>query len=97
MVFGLALAGWEYENLITPMGVPLVFTVTLFLAQMLYGFFIESRSLRSLTLQYRCQCLHRQSTYRLQHPYCPWTSGPLGSSCPPRSASYRTQRSPRLC
>ena len=51
-VFAIALAGWEHENLITPMGVPLLFTVSLFLAQMLYGFFVESRSLRSLTRQF---------------------------------------------
>jgi adenylate cyclase len=47
----LALSQWQ-KNLIMPLGVPLAFTLTLFLAQTLYGYFVESRRSRSLTRQF---------------------------------------------
>jgi adenylate cyclase len=42
---------WQ-QRAIVPLGVPFAFTVTLFLAQTLYGYFVESRRSRSLTRQF---------------------------------------------
>ena len=48
---GLALgfALWQYANFIMPMGVPVAFTLTVFLAQLLYGYFIESCKARDIS------------------------------------------------
>jgi adenylate cyclase len=46
-----ALSSWQAKAIV-PFGVPIAFTLTLFLAQTLYGYFIESRRSRSLTRQF---------------------------------------------
>ncbi len=46
-----ALAQWK-TYFIMPLGVPVAFTLSLFLAQTLYGYFVESRRSRSLTRQF---------------------------------------------
>jgi adenylate cyclase len=46
-----ALSQWQAGQ-IMPLGVPLAFTLTMFLAQTLYGYFVESRRSRSLTRQF---------------------------------------------
>jgi len=43
--FGL----WSGANFITPLGIPVVFTLALFLSQMLYSYFGESRGKREIT------------------------------------------------
>ena len=42
----LGFGAWSGAKFITPLGIPVVFTITLFVAQLLYGFFIESRRAR---------------------------------------------------
>ncbi|MBL6751489.1 MAG: adenylate/guanylate cyclase domain-containing protein [Nevskia sp.] len=48
-LIGLALFAWSEGNFIMPLGIPVVFTLALFLLQMLYGFFVESRGKREIT------------------------------------------------
>jgi adenylate cyclase len=48
MAFGL----WQYSNFIMPMGVPILYVLSLFLAQTMYGYFIESRRARNITRQF---------------------------------------------
>lgn len=45
-LIALAMAMWTGANFIMPMGVPLVFALSLFVAQLLYGRFVESRGRR---------------------------------------------------
>ena len=47
-VVGVALLAWSRFNLIMPMGTPMVFVVALFLAHLLFGYFIESRGKRNV-------------------------------------------------
>ncbi len=51
IVLGLAIGFslWHYANFIMPMGVPIAYTLTVFLAQLLYGYFIESRKARDIS------------------------------------------------
>lgn len=46
---GFNLAMWEYGNFIVPLASPLAFTLLLFGAHMVYGYFIESRGKRQLS------------------------------------------------
>lgn len=48
-LIGLALAMWSGADFILPLGVPVVFTLALFMAHLLYGYFIESRRARSIS------------------------------------------------
>ncbi len=48
-VVALAFGLWNAADFIMPLGVPLVFTSTLFMAHLLYGFFVESRGKRELS------------------------------------------------
>lgn len=48
-VVGLALGMWSGANFIMPLGVPVVFTLALFMAHLLYGYFIESRGKREIS------------------------------------------------
>ncbi|MFP5304696.1 MAG: CHASE2 domain-containing protein, partial [Gammaproteobacteria bacterium] len=48
----LALAMWSYADFIMPLGVPVLFTLTLFMAHLLYGYFIESRRARGIARQF---------------------------------------------
>ncbi|MGH8444487.1 MAG: CHASE2 domain-containing protein [Solimonas sp.] len=45
----LALLMWSGADFILPLGVPVVFTLALFMAHLLYGYFIESRRVRSIS------------------------------------------------
>jgi adenylate cyclase len=47
-IAGLAFALWSYANFIMPFGVPLVFTLSLVMAHLLYGYFIEARGKREI-------------------------------------------------
>ncbi|MGH8442080.1 MAG: CHASE2 domain-containing protein [Nevskiaceae bacterium] len=42
----MALWMWQYEDFVMPMGVPILYTLLVFLAQLLYGYFIEARRAR---------------------------------------------------
>ena len=42
-----AFALWSAARLIVPLGIPLVFTLALFLAHLLYGYFVEQRAARA--------------------------------------------------
>ncbi|WP_028007837.1 CHASE2 domain-containing protein [Solimonas flava] len=48
-LIALALALWQGADFIVPLGVPVLFTLTLFMAHLLYGYFIESRRARSIS------------------------------------------------
>lgn len=48
-VIALGFVLWSGANFIMPMGVPVAFTFCLFMAHLLYGYFIESRSKRSIS------------------------------------------------
>jgi adenylate cyclase len=48
-VTGLAFLAWNSGNLVMPLGVPIVFTLTVFLAQLLYGYFIETRRAQGIS------------------------------------------------
>src|SRR3546814_10945897 len=43
------MAMWSGANFIMPLGVPVLFTLALFMAHLLYGYFIESRRARSIS------------------------------------------------
>lgn len=45
----LAFSLWQFGNFVMPFGVPLVYTLMLYLAQLLYGYFIESRGKRQVS------------------------------------------------
>ncbi|HWY23349.1 MAG TPA: adenylate/guanylate cyclase domain-containing protein, partial [Nevskia sp.] len=47
----LGFAAWS-SNFITPLGIPVVFVLTLFLAQMLYSYFGESRRARDISKRF---------------------------------------------
>jgi len=48
----LGFGAWSGANFITPLGIPVVFTLALFLAQMLYGYFGESRRVRDMNKKF---------------------------------------------
>lgn len=48
-IAALAFSLWSYGNFVMPFGVPVVFTLALYLAQLLYGYFIESRGKREIS------------------------------------------------
>jgi adenylate cyclase len=48
----LAFLLWNAENLVLPLGVPLLYTVAVFLAQLLYGYFIETRRSRDISKRF---------------------------------------------
>ncbi|MDB5988519.1 MAG: adenylate/guanylate cyclase protein [Nevskia sp.] len=48
----LALVLWSNSHFIMPLGIPLVFVFALFLAQLLYGYFIEERYSRKISRQF---------------------------------------------
>lgn len=48
-VIALAFAMWSGADFIMPLGVPVVFTLVLVMAQLLYGYFIESRGKREIS------------------------------------------------
>ena len=43
---------WTSAHLVVPMGVPIVFTLAVFLAQLLYGYFIEARRSRDISKRF---------------------------------------------
>ena len=43
LVVGLAFLAWGSGNLVMPLGVPIVFALAVFLAQVLYGYLVETR------------------------------------------------------
>jgi adenylate cyclase len=51
---GVALSfyAWSAANIVMPMGVPITFTLVVFLAQLLYGYFIESRRSRDISKRF---------------------------------------------
>jgi len=51
---GVALGFWLWQsaNFVMPMGVPIVFTLVVFLAQLLYGYLIESRRSREISRRF---------------------------------------------
>ena len=51
-ITGLALWLWSAANLVMPLGVPIVFTLAVFLAQQLYGYFVETRRSREISKRF---------------------------------------------
>ena len=51
-LIALGFGMWSWANFITPLGIPVVFTLVLFLAQMLYGYFGESRLVRDMNKKF---------------------------------------------
>lgn len=51
-VVALGFGAWSGANFVTPLGIPVVFTLTLFLGQMLYGYFGESRRARDISKRF---------------------------------------------
>lgn len=49
---GLAFWAWNSGNLVMPLGVPVVFTLVLFLAHVLYGYFVETRRAQGISRQF---------------------------------------------
>lgn len=49
LITALAFGLWSGGNFVMPFGVPVVFTLMLYLAQLLYGYFIESRGKREIS------------------------------------------------
>ena len=49
LITALAFGLWSWGNFVMPFGVPVVFTLMLYLAQLLYGYFIESRGKREIS------------------------------------------------
>ncbi len=49
VITGLAFAAWISGDLVMPLGVPIVFTLIVFLAQLLYGYFIETRRAQGIS------------------------------------------------
>ena len=48
----LAFWAWNSGNLVMPLGVPVVFTLVLFLAHVLYGYFVETRRAQGISRQF---------------------------------------------
>ena len=48
-VAALSIGLWSGANFIMPMGVPIVFTLSVFMAHLLYGYFVESRGKREIS------------------------------------------------
>ncbi|HUS24807.1 MAG TPA: adenylate/guanylate cyclase domain-containing protein [Candidatus Binatia bacterium] len=46
VILALGFGMWHEAHLVMPMGVPMVFTLAVFLTQLLYGYFIETRRAR---------------------------------------------------
>ncbi len=51
-VIGMAFGMWSGADFIMPMGVPVAFTLSLFMAHLMYGYLIESRGKRKLSRQF---------------------------------------------
>ena len=51
-IVGLALTMWSGADFVMPLGVPVVFTLTLVMAHLLYGYFIESRGKREISRRF---------------------------------------------
>ncbi|MDM4770157.1 CHASE2 domain-containing protein [Solimonas sp. SE-A11] len=49
LITALAFGLWSWGNFVMPFGVPVAFTLMLYLAQLLYGYFIESRGKREIS------------------------------------------------
>lgn len=49
VIIGANLTAWQRNNLILPLASPLLLVLTLYLLNMAYGFFVESRAKRELT------------------------------------------------
>ncbi|HUR41305.1 MAG TPA: adenylate/guanylate cyclase domain-containing protein [Verrucomicrobiae bacterium] len=47
-----AFYAWSSANIVMPMGVPIVFTLVVFLAQLLYGYFVEARRSRDISRRF---------------------------------------------
>jgi adenylate cyclase len=52
MLIALGFAAWSWGNFITPLGIPVVFVLALFVTQMLYSYFGESRGKRDLAKRF---------------------------------------------
>lgn len=52
LITALAFGLWSWGNFVMPFGVPVVFTLMLYLAQLLYGYFVESRKARAVSRQF---------------------------------------------
>ena len=52
VLVALGFAAWSGGRFITPVGIPVVFTLALFLAQLLYSYFGESRRARGLSRRF---------------------------------------------
>jgi len=59
VALGLIVAGvllslwlWHHANFVMPTGVPIVFTLAVFLAQLLYGYFVEARRSRDISRRF---------------------------------------------
>jgi len=48
----LALWLWQGANFVMPMGAPIVFTLAVYLAQVLYGYFVEARRSRDISRRF---------------------------------------------
>jgi len=51
-VAGLAMWLWSGARLVFPLGVPIVFTLTVYLVQLLYGYFVETRRSRDISKRF---------------------------------------------
>ena len=51
-ITAIAFGLWDGAKFIMPMGMPLAFTLVLFTAHLLYGYFIESRRVRDISKQF---------------------------------------------
>ncbi|MEC9362532.1 MAG: adenylate/guanylate cyclase domain-containing protein [Pseudomonadota bacterium] len=51
-IVGRALTMWSGADFVMPLGVPVVFTLTLVMAHLLYGYFIESRGKREISRRF---------------------------------------------
>lgn len=49
LIWGTAHASWVGANFVLPVGTPIVFTIAVFLCQVLYGYFVESRGKREIS------------------------------------------------
>lgn len=49
VLWGIAHAAWQGGDFVLPLGTPIVFTIAVFLCQVLYGYFVESRSKREIS------------------------------------------------
>lgn len=51
-LLALALMAWDSADLVMPLGVPMLYTLAVFLAQLLYGYFIETRRSRDISKRF---------------------------------------------